>query len=288
MPKIIVTTDFSSSSYNALKYACSFGEVDGYNEVLLLNVFSIPGAYSAEGVALVAVNESMAANETKLKEEIEWIGETHPGCKITYKEVTGDFVKSLEQQIIEENASLVILDAPNGYGDIWLWDTDILNALTHLTVPVLTVPPAAEYKSIGHIAFACILENVNSSTPLGVIKQLAKHTGAKLHVVTVVLPGGNEKAATEGNALLHNMLEGFDTEYYKIYDAHIVAAIGDFVNRNHIDLLFVQPRKHGIWYNLFHKSYSKELARLNLIPVMALPCSNAGAYPKEEPLHKQP
>ncbi len=284
MPKIIVTTDFSGSSYNALKYACSFNKVGDYTEVLLLNVFSIPGAYSAEGVSLVAVNESMATNESRLKEEISWMEEMHPNCKITYKEVTGDFVESLQQQIIEEHASLVVLGAPNGYGDVWLWDTDILNAVTHLPVPVLTVPPAADFKNIGHIAFACILENVNSGTPLDIIKQLAKQTGAKLHIVTVVLPGGNDKAANEGEALLHDMLEGFETEYYKIYDTHVVAAIGDFVNRNHIDLLFVQPRKHGIWHNLFHKSYAKELAKLNLIPVMALPCVKAGSQPKKEVL----
>ena len=88
--------------------------------------------------------------------------------------------------------------------------------------------------------------------------------------MSVVTPQHNEQDEQEATTVLQAHLEDVDTRYYTMADLHIVQAIGAFVEEQHIDLLVVRPRKHGIWYNLFHKSYAKELAKLNLIPVMAL------------------
>jgi K+-sensing histidine kinase KdpD len=96
-------------------------------------------------------------------------------------------------------------------------------------------------------------------------------TGARLHVVTVEVPGQSYKEGTlEGEALLHSELQEPGTEYHSITESHVVAAIGHFVEEQHIDLLLVMPGRHGLWYSLFHKSHTRQLARLNLIPVMAL------------------
>ena len=270
MATIIVITDFSASAQNALTYACAFSAASTNIELLLLNINSVPASYSGDGVSMAAISDSLDNRVDKLKEETERIAEIFPAARIKYRALIGNFIKSLQELIEEEQAVLVIMGTPADYGEIWAWDTDTLSALTELPVPVLAVPRGVAYKPVENVSFASIPGNLHSASPIESIKKLIKYTGAKLHVVEVVSPQHDEEKEKEAEQQLRRQLAGTDTTYHKIYESHIVEAIGRFVEEQHIDLLVVRPRKHGIWYNLFHKSYARELAKLNLIPVMAL------------------
>jgi nucleotide-binding universal stress UspA family protein len=270
MATIIITTDFSETARNALHYACSFSALLSDADILLVNIYTVPSSYSGDGVSLAAIRDSLGTTENNLKNELEWFKENYPGLRIRGKEVIGDFVTCLQQQIEEENAKVVVMGTPDSYGEIRLWDVDKLNALTKLSVPVLTVPREVGYKPIRNIAFACIFENINSHTPIDTIKKITDFTGARLHIVNVVSEQNDQAATREGENLLRSKLAGVNTVFHQIRDPHVIAAIGRYVAENQIDLLLVRPRRHGAWYNLFHKSYSKELAMLNLIPVIAL------------------
>jgi nucleotide-binding universal stress UspA family protein len=270
MATVIIITDFSETAHNALEYACAFSAASNKMKLLLVNISAVPDSYSGDGVAMAAISDCLKNKAGRLEEEIAsvTIGADWPA--IRYKALLGDFIPTLKELIEEEQAGMIIMGTPAAYGEIWAWDTDTLNALTKLAVPVLTVPRDVRFKPISNISFVSIPGNLHSTSPIGSIKKLVRYTGAKLHVVLVIAPQHDETEDKEAAAVLRSQLEGVNPEYHTINEPHIVQAIGRFVEAQHIDLLVVRPRKHGIWYNLFHKSYARELAKLNLIPVMAL------------------
>jgi nucleotide-binding universal stress UspA family protein len=270
MATIIVVTDFSQSAQNAFRYACAFSAASTNIELLLVNINSVPASYSGDGVAMAAISDSLENRIDKLKDEIEEVSGNFPAAKIKYKAPVGNYIKSLQELIEEEEAALIILGTPAAFGEVWSWDVDTLRAMTELPIPVLAVPRDVAYKTIEQVSFASIPGNLHSASPIESIKKLVKYTGAKLHVISVVQPQQDEKKEQEAEAALRKQLAELDPVYHTINETHIVQAIGKFVEEQHIDLLVVRPRKHGIWYNLFHKSYARELAKLNLIPVMAL------------------
>ena len=96
-------------------------------------------------------------------------------------------------------------------------------------------------------------------------------TDAKLHVVYVtdreIKPGSLE---AKNEQLVRAKLNDINPVYHILYQSKVVGAIGKFVEDKGIQLLLVMPKKHGVWENLFHKSHTKELARLNKLPIMAL------------------
>jgi nucleotide-binding universal stress UspA family protein len=270
MAVIIIITDFSATAQNALRYASAFSEAGSHIELLLVNISSLPVSYSGDGVAMAAISDAVEDRIEKLESAVTDVSGVFPAERMRHRAIIGKFIPTLQEVIEEENAVLVVMGTPAAYGDIWSWDTDTLSALTSLTVPVMTIPASVAFKKIEHIAFASIPANFKRPTPIDSIKRLLNYTGAMLHVITVIPPQQDEQQAREAGAALHDQLADTNTRYHTIYESHIVQAIGQFVESHNIDLLVVRPRKQGVWYNLFHKSYAKELAQLNLIPVLAL------------------
>lgn len=274
MPTIIVCTNFSKTSRNALSYACSLINSKANKEavdILLLNIFTIPPNYSGDGIALVTIQNSLTYVEEDLHEELEWVNGEYPGINVIGKVSTGRLLEGLEEEIHEMKASLVIIGAGGNYGDLWSWDSNILNALRDLSVPILTIPPNVTFTPLQNIAFACNLKNVNRHTPFSALKKIIQFTEAKLHVVYVAGDELKKDSAEAQNELfVREQLQDFSPVYHTLYESEVVGAIGRFVENQHIQLLLVIPRRHGIWESLFHKSYTKELARLNRLPIIAL------------------
>lgn len=271
MATIIVATDFSEASKNALSFICAqLKNNETGIELLLLHVYTMPSPYTADGMALASVSEGLQIAGQKLEEEKAWLQKQHATLKIETKAAVGTLLDCLEDQVQETKASLVVVGLSREYSDIWLWDTDILNAIIDLPVAVLTVPEHVRHTSIRNIAFACNYKNISERTPVNIIKGLVQFTGAKLHVVYVSTSVRPKEKNQQKEVLLHDLLNDIDAEYHTLNEPHVVDAVGRFIQEYHIDCLLVIPRKHGIWENIFQKNHAKELARLNKVPVMAL------------------
>lgn len=274
MPTIIVCTNFSETSRNALAYTCSLIHQKANKEeisILLLNIYTIPINYAGDGIALATINDALNEAEKELHAELEWVHEEYAGLNVIGKVTTGRLLRAIRDEIDEMRASLVVLGTGGKYGALWAWDTDILNALRDLPVPVLTIPPNVTFKPLQNIAFACNLKNINNQTPFNTLLNLVHFTEAKLHIIYVIgqeLKPGSAEAANEG--LVNMNLKDIEPVYHIIRENEVVKAIGRFVEENQIQLLLVMPKRHGVWESLFHKSFTKEFSRLNMLPIMAL------------------
>lgn len=268
MAKIIVTTDFSDSSLNALNYACALAKENGF-QILLLNIYTIPVTYTGDGVSLATVNDAMQEALDKVNDLVTDAHNNFPGVVIVGKTISGGYLESLEQQIAETKPETIIMGAAGEYSDLWLWDEDWLSALTTLPVPVLVIPPHIKYKPIKNVAFACDYKNACVPQQIHAIKQLVSATGATLNIVHV--NKDQEPVSDKQNAqFVRQAFSSINPVYHEIEGPHIIKAIAAFTVAHQIDLLVVVPHRHGLWYKLFHKSYTKQLASLNQIPVMAL------------------
>lgn len=274
MPTIIVCSNFSATSRNALAYACSLinskADKEGI-DILLLHIFNIPANYSGEGIALAAFNDGINFAEEDLNEELEWAHETYPDVNVIGKITTGHLLKGLEEQVKEMHALLVIMGTGGHYGELWSWDNNILNALRSLSVPLLTIPPNVTFSRLQNIAFSCNLKYINPYTPFITLKNIVGFLEARLHIVYVA---GNdikkENAEAKNEVLVRNQMQDTEPVYHTLFENNVIDAVVNFVEEQQIQLLLVIPKKYGLWESLFHKSYTKELARLNKLPVMAL------------------
>lgn len=269
MNTILVTTDFSRSSRNALAYACGmFGA--GNFRILLLHAYAMPVTYTSEGVALAAMGEAFLSAEDQLGTERQWAEEQFPGIQVSTKAVVANLMDALRDEIETSAPQLIMMGALTDYDDIWTWDNNLLDTLQTLEAPVLVIPEHVSYQPLQNIGFACDYKTRNPAQ-INFIKWLVGYTGAHLHVVHVTRGNPHDPQTRQENEnLMQEMLQGLNPDYHTIEDPHVIAAITGFAKTYNLDLLIVVPHRYGIWESIFKQSHTRRLARLNYLPMLAL------------------
>ena len=270
MRTIIVVTNFSDSSRNALDYTCSFLGYTGVR-ILLLNIFSFPGALTSDAISIAAMSETIAADEQKLAAEYKWVKENYPEVNIETEMVSGNFMKELQKITSDDDVALVVLGADGKYTDLLSWDANIIDAFVDLKKPVLVIPSKIKYHAIKKVAFACNYYRKDLQTPVSLIKRLVEFTHSKLYVIHVVAPSEIiDEAGLNNKHLLQQSLADIKPVYYEPAFNNLITAIDNFTSAENIDMLIVIPGRHGIWHNIFQQQHTKGLVYLNNIPVMSL------------------
>lgn len=269
-PTIIITNDFTESSHNAIDYTCKLIG-DSKINVQIVHIYNMPVNYTSDAVALASLKDHYDNCQDCLDRDVERATEHYPHINIQGKTIVGGLIESLRNLIDDVSPEIIVMGAVSDYEDLWMWDSELLNSLTSLSVPVLIVPAHVQYSPIANIGFACDYRTVLASRQLSFLKWLIGHTKAGLHVVHVSTTKLEASAVEKENeAILQDLLSDIDTQYYGIEDPHIIESIAQFVKEHHLDFLVVIPHSHGVWYNIFHQSHTKQLAKLNHIPILAL------------------
>lgn len=269
-PTIIITNDFTESSHNAIDYTCKLIG-DSKINIQILHIYTMPVSYASDAVALSSLKDDYDNCQDSLDNDVARAKEKYPNINITGKTVAGGLIETLRNQIDDVKPEIIVMGAVSDYEDLWMWDSELLNSLTSLAVPVLIVPGHVQYSAITNIGFACDYRTVLASRQLSFLKWLVRHTKAGLQVVHVSTKKLVENAVEKENeAILQDLLEDINPQYYGIEDPHVIESIAHFVKEHNLDFLVVVPHSHGVWYNIFHQSHTKQLAKLNNMPILAL------------------
>lgn len=270
MRTIIVVTNFSTSSRNALDYTCLFLGHTGVR-ILLLNIFSFPSALTSDAISVAAISEIIANDKISLEQEYEWVKENYPAANIETEITSGNFMEELRNKVSNENVALVVMGAGGKYNDLLSWDTNIIDAFIDLKKPVLVIPYKIKFHSIKKVAFACNYYRKDLQMPVSIIKRLIEFTNAKLFVIQVMSPAEivDESAQANKNFLQQSFAD-LSPVYYEPTYINIISAIDNFIAAENIDMLIVIPGRQGIWHNIFQQRHTKELVYLNNLPILSL------------------
>lgn len=270
MAKIIVVTNFSNASSNALDYACKFLN-NPTTSVLLLNIYSFSASLAGDAIAIAAMSETIANDERKLQQEYEWVRINYPHINIQAEMVTGVFIEELYAKAVEEETALIIMGAGGNYTELLSWDTNIVDAFIDLNIPVLIIPSTVSFKPIRKIAVAFNYYRKNLQMPVSMIKRLINFTKAQLYVINVVAPTEViDTTAQDYKRALQESLAELSPVYLEPGFNNLFTAIDNFTAEEDIDMLIVIPTRHGLWHNLFQQDHTKGLVNLNHIPVLSL------------------
>jgi len=293
--KIVVGIDYTPSSDNAARYAAKMALATGST----LTFHHVYGkgrlGFPKEFAALEKVDESQDEfEESKLQQYIEHLlrdAEIDPGSiEAKYTGAEGDITNELINEAKEVRADFIILGTHGGNGlKENFFGGHAWEAIKKEFVPVLAIPPGAEYSKIKSIVFAT--EYRQSEIPL--IKQLVSYAeGFKAQLI--VLHVTNNIFSSEFD---HEMFDKFKKEVeevvsYKklsislVKNDTLIEGINNFCSKVQADWLVMSHEKTSFLIGLFNPvSFTKKMSFHTRIPLFAIP---DGYISKEKGKKKQP
>ena len=273
MKTIIVPTDFSPTATNAMHYAIQMAKQISAH-LLLVHVYQVPVSYTDAPIVLVSVEELRKSAEARmhnLKVEVEHL--VHKEQKVFTETILGSVVDELENLCKKIKPFVVVMGTKGATGlERVLFGSNTLQAIRHLSWPVICVPPGKKYgEGIKKIGFACDYEKVVRSTPAPLIKSLVKTFGAELHVLNIN-PDGKKRSEEmpEQSILLQTLLGDLKPEFHFIQYNDVEDGINDFAIRNELDLVITIPKKHSLVERIFRETSSKQLIQHSNVPIACI------------------
>jgi nucleotide-binding universal stress UspA family protein len=275
MKTLVVPTDFSSVSVNAMNYAVDMAQAINAG-IILLHVYNIPVSFTDGPVApvtTISVEEMKRTSEERLQEiKKNLVTVTSGKIEIFTEARLGETIEELEQLCRSVEPLAIIMGSHGTTGiERMIMGSTTLTAIRQLKCPVIVVPPGTTYHGIRKIGLACDFENVVQSTPVDYIKNIVKEFGADLYVLNVQdIEQDDLEDAIMDTAYLDSMLEDVSPKYVQLTGKDVVESINSFAEHNNLDLVMVIPKKHRFIDSLFHKSQSRELITHAHIPIVSI------------------
>lgn len=273
MKTIIVPTDFSPVSINALNYAADMA-LSVNASIVLLHVYQMPVSSNNTDIPLPIMDyrELEEIQQKRIEEfKTRMINEKSAALTIATLVRMGSLVDELKTLSAEKKPFAIVMGTKGaGFVQRLLVGSSTLSVLRNITFPVLVVPPDASFRSIRHIGFACDFQKIQETTPVSLIKEWVDTFQADLRVLNVDSNKANVRDTAKQSVLLYTLLQDLHPQYSYIDSPEVEAGISSFAEDNQIDLLIVIPRKHRLLETLFQKSHTKDLIFHSRIPILSV------------------
>lgn len=282
MKKIIVPTDFSKNSKQALVYAEDM-VIQLFPEEAQIDFTHFYYGFLNTQKPLI-IREDMTSEETVLRELEQLIDYDEDGTEriltrrrvnVVPKPALGIPDKGLIKLSKEGNIDMIVMGTAgenNVNFERRIFGSTATAVAHDANCPVLLVPPGARY-----LGFKDILVAAGNSAPsmadIKILKELTKNTSTHYHFVNVV---------TEENESFIPAMQVFESQVSNDFSldgkirlrqveaTSVGAGLETYAMKNKIDLLVIISKKRGFLNDLFHESQTKNAIIHSTLPILIL------------------
>jgi len=272
MKNILLPTDFSENSLNAIHYAMAFFK-GGNHTFYILNIQKVSEYTTAELVA-AAPSESIyeaVLNDNKQKLEALVNGLQTENKNEAYKfESLLDFdafTDAIRQTIDTKNIDLIIMgtNGVTGTEEI-VFGSNTLSVIRQIDCPVLAIPEGFKFDYLETILFTEFIQKKIDSTKMNSLFDIIEMHKAVLKILII-----NEKETKnefqENNEALFKTIN-FET--YSLKGIPITQAINSFVQLNKVEMHALLVEKKNFLERLFFGSETSKISYETKVPLLVM------------------
>jgi nucleotide-binding universal stress UspA family protein len=274
MKKILIPCDFSDSSDVAVSYALGLADQFG-SDLVLLHVTQYPVTNAEMGLSAYTYQDAREDSLKALRELSENIRLTHgSSLQIECYSEMGDTADEVIKYSKSKQVDLVVMGI-SGHGSKLMKSLVGSAAVTvakKIDVPLIIVPPAAKYKKITSIAYACDYnKDLHNEASLQKAKDISAAFGASLHIIHVVPEKHNiELKESFTDNYTEHQLESTPHRTFLVTEKNAADGLLNFLKNNLVDMIIIEPKKHSLFHKMFFPSVTNEIAFNSPVPVLTI------------------
>lgn len=277
MIRILLPTDFSDNSWNAISYALQLFK-DERCTFTLLNTYT-PIIYQLEsaelGTAQFGLENAMRqASEQGLERiksriELELSNPKHTIASISsFNTLTEEIKELYEGQMMD----IIIMgtQGASGLKEI-LFGSNAIHVINKAKCPVMAIPSDYQFEAPHEILFPTDYLIAYKVQHMETIKKIARLFGARTNILHVSTGIDLTPEQKENQNKLKDLIKGTSHLFHDVRNNHIPEAIAEFQVRHKINLLAMINNKHSFFENLFFKSNIKHIGFHLNVPFLVIP-----------------
>ena len=272
MLKILVPTDFSEASTNALVYGYNLGR-DLNGIIKLIHVYK-PAVTQVDSVVIVD-EEVEKVKRKQLEDFVDKINQSWVGATSDFMPIEGEFILGFVADEVRNmcreslGRQLVVVGSTGASDPVKKIFGSVTTMLAkNCPAPVLIIPPDASYKGIKNILYAIdnIILDLDSCKE---VLRIAKDLNARVHLVHINNSEENYPESQIKDAC-NRIQPDIEVIYKEIESKDVAEALSVYAQSSDIDLISLTSASRGFLGDLFHKSVTRRLAIHTDIPLLVI------------------
>lgn len=266
--EIVVATDFTDVAEHACHYACEMATA--YKLPLtIVNAYSVPITLSDTPMPILSIDETKDLAVEGLKKIKTKLQDQFPDIEITAKALYGDIYTALEDYESNHQPFCFILgNSGADSSNRWL-GSQIADIMRKTSALIIAVPIGVNFRPIKKIALSCDVNYLVDHFPSERLASIYKLTAAKitlLHISDIEISDAET---------MHKLTElraqfNYPLETTIIHSDNVNNSIERFVTDEAIDWIMIMPQKHSFFYNLFNRTHTDYIVRIDQTPTVAI------------------
>lgn len=269
MKTIIVSTDYSSTANNALKFGGNLAQAFNAN-LVLFNVYH-PSAHTSNSLITPAEIDHIMKNNEERLEKLTYKTARRYQINVSYVVKTGDTVGQLVESAAAVEADLIVMGVDSNLMEYKLFGNTTTAAIRRLKTPIFVVPNDVQFKGIKKILYACEYTYLRHDNQLDLLKEITRKFNAALQVFHVKTKKQIPVAVDEEIGAVNVIMEDVDHTFSFVDNPSVHDGIIQGVEEWEPDLLVMVPHKTGFWESLLKGSNTREMAIRTRVPLLVLP-----------------
>jgi nucleotide-binding universal stress UspA family protein len=279
MKNILLPTDFSKASLNAIEYAVQlFKDEDCLFYVL--NTYEPVALYSATTYGMdPALNTDIGeifkqTSEKKVQKIIDDVASKYPDTKHDFQGVSSFNMLTAEvEELVEDYAIDVIIMGTNGASglkEVFI-GSQTMHVIKDSKTPVIGVPAGYSYRSPKDILFTTDFKTDTHQKGLALLEELCSKNTSRL-IFLNVFQGENLTEKQIKNKHDLGALFKRDAHITQIVKGvEVLDAMEEFQSKHSIELLVLVHNKHNFFENLLFTPLVQKIVHHSDIPFLILP-----------------
>ncbi len=277
MKSILLPTDFSNNSINAIHFAHDLFRGERC-EFYLLNIQKASSYVSDDLMTLqptTTVYQNLIDTSKKAIETIVTnVQKKYKTDNHIYHTIVDydNFVEAIKQLVRTKNICLIVMGTKGANGaEKVLFGSNTVKVIQRNDCPVLAIPDNCKFNGLNKIAFTSNYLTHYKKEELKPLITLAGKFKSKIDVLHITKGEHLSENQENNRAFLDECFSNLNHEFINLANTDLFTTVEDYILYNDIDLLAMMSRKHSFLERLFTRHNVETFAFKVSIPFLVMP-----------------